>query len=163
MAAVLRQRRVVADQSGLNSRQRLENLVGALAVVPGGARVLSGGSVVLVDDLVTTGASLAEAARAVRAAVAEQRAAGAVEAGRTAGTVASGRAAGAVAWTECGEGATAVYGGVTREGRGIRPSGVPEGGAGRVPTGPVGVSGAGHVVCAAVVAAPPDSFEINRN
>ncbi|WP_189943232.1 ComF family protein [Streptomyces aurantiogriseus] len=146
VAAVLRQRRVVADQSGLNSRQRLENLVGALTVVPGGARVLCGGSVVLVDDLVTTGASLAEAARAVRAAVA-----------------AEWRAAGDVMWTERDEGAAAVYGGVTREGRGVRRSGAREGGAGRVPAGPVGVAAGGDVVCAAVVAAPPDSFEINRN
>lgn len=146
VAAVLRQRRVVADQSGLNSRQRLENLVGALAVVPGGARVLCGGSVVLVDDLVTTGASLAEAARAVRAAVAAER------------------EDGAIAWTERDEGAAAVYGGVTREGRGVPPSGAREGGAGRVPpAGPAAVKGAGDVVCAAVVAAPPHSFETNRN
>ncbi|MFF8971653.1 ComF family protein [Streptomyces sp. NPDC014995] len=220
VAAVLRQRRVVADQSGLNSRQRLENLVGALGVVPGGARVLRGGRVVLVDDLVTTGASLAEAARAVRAAVAAERPAGTVETERTAGTlvaeriagmaeterpartlpeerpagtvaaeaertarmaeterpsatvpgtgrpsgtVAAGTAAGAVAWTERSEGAMAVYGGVTREVRGVRPSGAREGGAGRVPARPVGAGGAGEVVCAAVVAAPPDSFEINRN
>lgn len=71
VAAVLRQRRDVADQAGLNSRQRLENLAGALAVVPGGWRLLADGPVVLVDDLMTTGASLAEAARAVRAALAE--------------------------------------------------------------------------------------------
>lgn len=151
VAAVLRQRRVVADQSGLNSRQRLENLVGALVVVPGGARLLCGGSVVLVDDLVTTGASLAEAARAVRAAVAAER--------RAAGVA----GAGAVVWTERDEGAAAVYGGVTREGRGVRRSGAREGGAGRSPAGPVGLAVAGDVVCAAVVAAPPDSFEINRN
>lgn len=68
VAAVLRQRRAVADQSGLDAGRRWDNLVGALAVAPGGARLLCGGPVVLVDDLVTTGASLAEAARAVRAA-----------------------------------------------------------------------------------------------
>nr|WP_257040313.1 phosphoribosyltransferase family protein [Streptomyces sp. OK228] len=66
--AVLRQRRAVADQAGLNSRQRLDNLAGALEVAAGGARLLaSGGRVVLVDDLMTTGASMTEAARAVRA------------------------------------------------------------------------------------------------
>ncbi|WP_443059588.1 ComF family protein [Streptomyces sp. NBC_00443] len=65
--AVLRQGRGVADQSGLNSRQRLDNLAGALVVAPEGGRLLAGGGpVVLVDDLMTTGASLAEAARAVR-------------------------------------------------------------------------------------------------
>lgn len=68
VVAVLRQRRGVADQSGLNSRQRLDNLAGALTVVPGGGRLLTEGLVVLVDDLMTTGASLAEAARAVREA-----------------------------------------------------------------------------------------------
>ncbi len=68
----MRQRRAVADQAGLNSRQQLDNLAGALEVAAGGARLLaSGGRVVLVDDLMTTGASMTEAARAVRAAVAE--------------------------------------------------------------------------------------------
>ncbi|MGW9453755.1 ComF family protein [Streptomyces sp. NPDC055632] len=88
---VLRQRRYVADQAGLGARGRLANLSGALEVVPGGARLLAAGSaaggttvgttgsaagrtagraagtVVLVDDLMTTGASLAEAARALGA------------------------------------------------------------------------------------------------
>jgi predicted amidophosphoribosyltransferase len=63
---VLRQRRGVTDQSGLGARQRLANLSGALTVTPGG--LAEGESVLLVDDLVTTGASLTEAARAVRAA-----------------------------------------------------------------------------------------------
>ncbi|MEU9860321.1 ComF family protein [Streptomyces sp. NPDC047971] len=64
---VLRQRRVVADQSGLGARGRFANLAGALQVVAGGARLMEGGRVVLVDDLMTTGASLTEAARALGA------------------------------------------------------------------------------------------------
>ncbi|MFF9122880.1 ComF family protein [Streptomyces sp. NPDC014889] len=67
--AVLRQRRAVADQSGLTARQRLENLAGALEAAAGGARLLLSGRIVLVDDVMTTGASLTEAARAVTAAV----------------------------------------------------------------------------------------------
>ena len=70
---VLRQRRPVADQSGLGARQRQANLAGALEVVAGGERLLAGGRVVLVDDLMTTGASLTEAARAVRAAGGPER------------------------------------------------------------------------------------------
>jgi predicted amidophosphoribosyltransferase len=79
---VLRQRRAVADQAGLSARGRLMNLSGALEVPVGGDRLLGGsgrgvpgrgGGVVLVDDLVTTGASLAEAARAVRAALGGDR------------------------------------------------------------------------------------------
>jgi predicted amidophosphoribosyltransferase len=113
---VLRQRRAVADQSGLNSRQRLDNLAGALEVVAGGARLLAdGGRVVLVDDLMTTGASLTEAARAVRAAEARVK----------------------------GTDPTVVV---------RRMAGMGQAG---------GTSG--DMICAAVVAAPPDSFEINRN
>ncbi|MET8482159.1 hypothetical protein ABZV68_34050, partial [Streptomyces clavifer] len=65
---VLRQRRPVADQSGLGARERQVNLAGALVVASGARRLLDEGPVVLVDDLLTTGASLAEAARAVGAA-----------------------------------------------------------------------------------------------
>ncbi|MEV8533566.1 ComF family protein [Streptomyces sp. NPDC051211] len=68
VAPVLRQRRTVADQAGLGARERRENLAGALEVRRDGARVAAGGRLVLVDDLITTGATLAEAARAVREA-----------------------------------------------------------------------------------------------
>ncbi|MEU9126079.1 phosphoribosyltransferase family protein [Streptomyces sp. NPDC048506] len=66
--AVLRQRRPVLDQAGLSARQRLANVAGALEVPGVAGRLLSGRPVVLVDDLVTTGATLAEAARAIAAA-----------------------------------------------------------------------------------------------
>lgn len=62
---VLRQRRTVADQAGLTARERRSNLSGALELTPGGVKLLAGGETLLVDDVMTTGASLAEAARAV--------------------------------------------------------------------------------------------------
>ncbi|MEU5778725.1 ComF family protein [Streptomyces venezuelae] len=114
--AVLRQRHAVADQSGLDSRQRQANLAGALEATADGGRLLGGGGrFVVVDDLMTTGASLAEAARALRALCTEQ-----------------------------GTGAEAVRDPVTGVVR--RP----------------GLSCV-NAIGAAVVAAPPDSFEINRN
>ncbi|MFG3244955.1 ComF family protein [Streptomyces sp. NPDC048187] len=136
---VLRQRYAVADQSGLDARQRVENLAGALAVAPGGDGLLhGGGTVVLVDDLMTTGASLSEAARAVRAAKAA-----AAETRRGPGTY--GRARSAVYPAAAGEG---------REERKTRPRM-----AGRYGGGDV----IREAICAAVVAASPNSFEINRN
>ncbi|WP_189294597.1 ComF family protein [Streptomyces cinerochromogenes] len=136
VAAVLRQRRAVADQAGLDARRRLENLAGALEVGPGGGRLLGSGRVVLVDDLMTTGASLAEAARALREAAVSRR-----------------------------EGGSAVYEAITREGREERRidvrrerrewvHGAPEKAAPNV---------LGRVLHAAVIAAPRDSFEIARN
>ncbi|MGW7286386.1 ComF family protein [Streptomyces sp. NPDC054847] len=64
---VLRQRRRMADQAGLTARERLANVAGALEVRAGGARLLAGGRAVIVDDLMTTGATLVEAARALSA------------------------------------------------------------------------------------------------
>ncbi|WP_411127165.1 ComF family protein [Streptomyces sp. x-19] len=66
--AGLRQRRAVVDQAGLDAGQRLVNVAGALEVPGAVGGLLAGASVLLVDDLVTTGATLAEAARAVRVA-----------------------------------------------------------------------------------------------
>ena len=66
-ARLLRQVRAPADQAGLATAARRTNLAGALQVRPG-ARVPPWAAVVLVDDVVTTGATLAEAARALHAA-----------------------------------------------------------------------------------------------
>lgn len=65
--ALLLPARRVADQSGLTSRQRAANLTGALRA----RRRLDGLPVVVVDDVVTTGATLVEAARALRTAGAD--------------------------------------------------------------------------------------------
>ncbi|GJF30077.1 hypothetical protein KNE206_27770 [Kitasatospora sp. NE20-6] len=68
VAPVLRHARRVADQAGLSAAARHRNLHGALEVPARRAHVLHAGLPVVVDDLVTTGASLAEAARALQAA-----------------------------------------------------------------------------------------------
>lgn len=60
--SALRHTRRVADQSALGRGQRAHNLVGAMVASP----LVRDRSCVVVDDLVTTGATLGEAARALR-------------------------------------------------------------------------------------------------
>jgi predicted amidophosphoribosyltransferase len=60
----LRLHRQVAESTGLDARSRRENLAGAMRA----AAPRASPRAVLLDDVVTTGATLAEAARALRAA-----------------------------------------------------------------------------------------------
>ncbi|BDZ46002.1 ComF family protein [Naasia aerilata] len=60
----LRSIRTVRDQASLGAAERLENVAGSMVAHP---RV-TGRTVLLIDDVVTTGSTLAEAARAVRQA-----------------------------------------------------------------------------------------------
>lgn len=60
--------RAVADQARLDRAERAANLRGAYAVRPGPVAGLTGIPAVLIDDVMTTGATLAECARALRRA-----------------------------------------------------------------------------------------------
>lgn len=65
---VLRHTRPVADQTALGRAARAANLAGSMAVRPADLRLVERAVCLLVDDVVTTGATLAEAARALRVA-----------------------------------------------------------------------------------------------
>jgi predicted amidophosphoribosyltransferase len=74
--ALLRHIRTVHDQAGLDRSQRWRNLEGALALLPGAERRLgpAGARLVLVDDVCSSGATLAAAAAALAPAVSRPRA-----------------------------------------------------------------------------------------
>ncbi len=65
-AGALRRRENTPPQAGLDGKRRQENVRNAFEAA--GGRPLAGRHVILVDDVVTTGATLAECALAVRAA-----------------------------------------------------------------------------------------------
>jgi predicted amidophosphoribosyltransferase len=62
---VLGRRRGTRDSAGLGAEERRRNLAGRLGPRPLGRGRLPAGTLVLVDDVVTSGATLAEAARAL--------------------------------------------------------------------------------------------------
>ncbi|MHB8275613.1 MAG: ComF family protein [Dermatophilaceae bacterium] len=67
VSPALRLRRRVADQAGLNHRQRANNVECAMQLRPRWRSSIAGVTCLLVDDVLTTGATLVEAARALRA------------------------------------------------------------------------------------------------
>jgi predicted amidophosphoribosyltransferase len=79
---VVRIVRGMADQAGLDARERAANLHRALAVPHRLARHVRGRVVIVVDDVITTGASIDETARALRASGADVRCAAVVAATR---------------------------------------------------------------------------------
>jgi len=66
LRAGLVRRRATRPQTGLGRQERLSNLEGAFALAPGAA--IDGRSVLLVDDVMTTGTTVDECARALLAA-----------------------------------------------------------------------------------------------
>jgi predicted amidophosphoribosyltransferase len=66
VADALRPRRRVADQAGLGARERAVNLEHSMAVAPHWSEAVAGAVCVVVDDVLTTGSTLVEAARALR-------------------------------------------------------------------------------------------------
>lgn len=65
---VLRRTRRTASQVGLSAAQRKRNVAGAFKVSPSRAHVVDGKSIVLVDDVITTGATVEACARVLKRA-----------------------------------------------------------------------------------------------
>jgi predicted amidophosphoribosyltransferase len=79
-ASVLVHRRRVVDQAGLSAGQRTANLYGALHLPSHRSPLVRSAPTIVVDDVVTTGATITEASRAMQAAGAQVWAAAVVAA-----------------------------------------------------------------------------------
>lgn len=64
----LRRTRATAHQIGLTRRERERNVAGAFAVSPGAISQIAGKSLLLIDDVMTTGATLSAATKALKKA-----------------------------------------------------------------------------------------------
>ncbi|WP_157038223.1 MULTISPECIES: ComF family protein [Chelativorans] len=64
--SALVRRRITRQQVGLGAREREENVRGAFVVPPAAERILTGKRVILIDDVFTTGATVAAATRALK-------------------------------------------------------------------------------------------------
>jgi ComF family protein len=65
---VLRRTRRTASQVGFSAAQRKRNVAGAFKISPSGAAVIPGKSVLLIDDVITTGATVEACARVLKRA-----------------------------------------------------------------------------------------------
>lgn len=83
---VLRLRRRVADQVGLSAPEREANVAGAFEVCRGRSQLIASRSVMIIDDVITSGATLVEAARAIAAAGADEPRAAVIAATRRRGS-----------------------------------------------------------------------------
>lgn len=75
IVAALELRRATVDQAGLDHGRRWTNVAGSMALSSSAGALLRGHEPVLVDDITTSGATLSEAARALRAGGLRARAA----------------------------------------------------------------------------------------
>ena len=69
---VMQRRRDTASQTGMTAHQRRENVRGAFVIKPQHKRDVAGRNVILMDDVMTTGATAAECARVLVRAGAKQ-------------------------------------------------------------------------------------------
>lgn len=67
-AQLLQRTRATPPQVGLSRQQRRENVAGAFAVAPSRREAIAGAKIVIIDDVITTGATVGSCARVLRRA-----------------------------------------------------------------------------------------------